>query len=302
MPEPKPRGKKRQACDSCARAKKACYHYVPYLEDNQENGSPAPSLSPLILPGGEAIKEKQVADLSLDMAKPDDSTNMRISVPFLLNYTRPGSDILTDVFGAHTSPPLPVASSLDTDRNIPESGPTFLDELGYFMSSSKVPVLDEYLCDGVPEAPLTHISAVRRAQLELRLTELVSQLTTVHQSLSRRNEGQIRPFTPAFGEMLFTVPNLFDFIDLYFKRLPPECNAMHQPSFEVEAVSLPVLLIMFLVGATYSSPRDTASMARECFDLAEEFIFEHSDFKSVLNGERTASTQTKRTLRVSSPH
>jgi hypothetical protein len=229
---------------------------------------------------------------------PSSLTNLRMSVPFLLNYTKPGSDILTDVFGIAQYSPLSHSSSPDTDSTESELASTFLDDLTYLVSGSASPSIGEVFYDGEPEIPLVHTPALQDARLKDRLTELVSQLTSVYESLSAQKGTHIRPFEPALRKMLFTVPNLLEFTDLYFQSWPSECQLLHRPTFEVDTVSLPVLLAIFLIGATYSFPRDTASMARECFDLAEEFIFQHEDFTSILQNEGKAMALTKSRVEI----
>jgi hypothetical protein len=214
-----------------------------------------------------------------------------MSVPFLLNYTKPGSNVLTDLFG-------PAQSTPDMNSDLPELAPIFPGGLDYICHGSASSFLDETFYDGELELSLAHPPTIRDARLEDRLTDMVSQLTKVHQSLSARKRASIQPLDPELRTTLFTVPNLVEFIDLFFLNWPSECQILHRPTFEADTVATPILLAVFLVGAIYSFPRDTASMARECFDMAEESVFQHEEFTSMLQKEERVLALTKNRVEI----
>ena len=223
----------------------------------------------------------------------DQSKFPRIRVEFLLNYTKPSTDTLLDFFGTTSSSavPTPLISASAG------ASPPFLNDLESLMRSPALPIHYEYMWDELSESQHFDPPAAPQSELQNRLEVLVTELKVTHQSLSRRNRGHVPDYTPELVGMLFTVDNLLEFKRLYFDNWQPNCPILHQSSFNLESASLPLLLAVFLIGATYSSPRDTAGMAREYFDLGEEFAFEHEDFRAIfLNETPQSGTPESKTI------
>lgn len=307
MPGPRQRGKKKQACDQCASAKRGCDQDHPcegclardlictYSRSDNHYPQQAHLIPSLLLPPDGVQMESPANNCELQVERPgddiitraSDSKFPRVRVGFLLNYTSTTTTTssLTDFFGS------PSSSTVPTPQVFSPGGysPPMLDDLEDLMQSSTESSLGEYLWAGISETQPLHLPDPRQAQLQPRLAELISQLKVVHASLPARTKSKAPIFAPELVEMLFTVGNLIEFTRLYFDNWHPNCPILHRSSFDPESASLPLLFVVFLIGATFSSPRDTASMAREYFDLAEEFAFENREFTSILEAERLAS-------------
>ncbi|QSZ36347.1 hypothetical protein DSL72_006223 [Monilinia vaccinii-corymbosi] len=212
----------------------------------------------------------------------------RMKFDFLLHYTKPGRESLLDFFGTPTTNSIliPMTSTAAPVSLIPN--PSLLDFPGGLedlMQHPPLPILDEYLWNGEINTPSMNPSLRYASQLEGRLQELISKLATIQHKLSERRED-VPPFSEEVRNVLFTVPNLIDFTRFYFDHWHPNCPVLHQPTYNLETVSLPLLLVIFLIGAAYSSPRDTAALAVGCGPLCEEFVFEDEELKSILLTER----------------
>ncbi|KAA8574692.1 hypothetical protein EYC84_003942 [Monilinia fructicola] len=200
-----------------------------------------------------------------------------------------GETVFWDYFGTPTttSLPTPIISNATPSALIPNTSLLdFPGELEDLMQVPPLPMLDEYLWSSEINAPPTNPSLRYSSQLDGRLQELISKLVTTQHKLDERCDGGVPPFSAEVRSVLFTVPNLIDFTRLFFDHWHPNCPVLHQPTYNLETVSLPLLLVVFLIGAAYSSPRDTASLAVSCGILCEEFVFEDDELKSILLNER----------------
>lgn len=306
MPEPRPRGKQKQSCDSCARSKRACNQGRP-CEGCQLNKVPCTYYrSTASNAGSQPLPAVQEASIALQQphdlvpaqsSRPSNSATApgmppqdpRMQFDFLLHYTKPGRDSLLDYFGTPTttSLPTPIISNATPSALIPNTSLLdFPGELEDLMQVPPLPMLDEYLWSSEINAPPTNPSLRYSSQLDGRLQELISKLVTTQHKLDERCDGGVPPFSAEVRSVLFTVPNLIDFTRLFFDHWHPNCPVLHQPTYNLETVSLPLLLVVFLIGAAYSSPRDTASLAVSCGILCEEFVFEDDELKSILLNER----------------
>lgn len=304
MPEPRPRGKQKQSCDSCARAKRACNQGRP-CEGCQLNKIPCTYHRSAASDGSQPLQAIQdigppLQQLSSVPTLPNEDRNTatapgippqdpRMQFDFLLHYTKPGTDTLLDFFGTPTttSIPTPIIPATPSSSLLPNSSLLNFDgNLDDLMHGHTLPILDEYLWSSEVNTPPVNPSLRYSSQLEGRLQELVSKLITAHHKLSERNDGEVPPFSEEMRTILFTVPNLIDFSRLFFDHWHANCPILHQPTYNLEIVSLPLMFVVFLIGAAYSSPRDTASLAVTCGALCEEFVFENEELKSILRTER----------------
>ncbi|KAL3424882.1 hypothetical protein PVAG01_04163 [Phlyctema vagabunda] len=308
LPEPRQRGKKKQACETCARAKRACdrsmpcggcqtsqtvctyyqsQHDISHLQQKQLEVDSAESSDKSLSdtsssytcsPAPQTLKPTASSALS------SGSKYTRIDVQFLLNYTDPNSGALPDFFGVGGSSLVSPAPFMDT--NIPQFSAEFLEDLDNMLQVTAPPNFEACFWEERPEIPSFDGLQARQPQLQARLTELISLLRKLHKSLSVTDNAAQTKIDLTLIDVLFTVDNLLHFTRLYFDNWYPNCPILHQPTFNIETVSLPVLLGVFLIGAAYSSPRDTAALAREYYDLAEEFIFQDLNFVNILRSER----------------
>ncbi|KAK7724523.1 hypothetical protein SLS57_004278 [Botryosphaeria dothidea] len=115
---------------------------------------------------------------------------------------------------------------------------------------------------------------IRRSLLQTRLDDIVLQLSLTHQS--RRSP---EAFPTDLARSIFTVQNLKGFAWAFFYRLSPTCPIFHLPTFRLGSTSSRLLLVIFLDGSLVSAPCDDALSARQFFEVAEEYIFDHEIFK-----------------------
>lgn len=309
MPPLRPRGKQKQSCDSCAKSKRACSRGHPCegcqlskvpctyyrstgnhegrqpLQTTQETGASLQQLhSSVSAQSNEAGNKSPAPSIT--------PQEHRLQFDFLLQYTMPGKDSLMGFFGSLTTTiiPNPTISTLSTPSSsslMPSSSLLgFPDELEYLMHGNTLPILDDFIWNSQTSTPSIDPSLVYSPQLESRLQELISQLVIAQDKLSRRCDGDVPPFSEEVKSVLLTVPNLVDFTQLYFDHWHPHSPIIHQPTYNLETVPLPLLFAVFLIGAAYSSPRDTAGLATECGTLCEEFVFEDDEVKSILRTDQ----------------
>lgn len=88
---------------------------------------------------------------------------------------------------------------------------------------------------------------------------------------------------PLSVDQFFTVANVEQFVRLYFCHWYPHCPVLHQQSFDIASVSLPLLFAVCLTGAFYSSSQEIITTARRLLDLAEEYAFGSPAFIALLD-------------------
>lgn len=76
---------------------------------------------------------------------------------------------------------------------------------------------------------------------------------------------------------LFTPSKITKLVNLYFEFWHPHCPIIHQGSFSVETVPLPLLMSVTLMGAMYSQVDREVSTAKLLLDLAELYIHSMED-------------------------
>ncbi|ESZ92757.1 hypothetical protein SBOR_6869 [Sclerotinia borealis F-4128] len=255
---------------------------IPTLQSAQETGtSVQESHGPVTIQYEQTSNNATASDIP--------SQDPRMQFNFLLHYTKPGKGSLLKFFGKPTTTniPTPINSSAISSSFVPSFPvPNLSSELDNFMQSVALPILDEYIWSSEINTPQINPSIQYSPQLEYRLQELRSKLITTQQKLFEHSDGDVPYFSEEMRSVLFTVTNLVDFTQLFFDHWYPNCPIIHQPTYNLETVSLPLLFVVFLIGAAYSSPRDTASLAVSCGALCEDFVFEDDDLKSLLRTER----------------
>ncbi|KAJ5650279.1 uncharacterized protein N7484_004002 [Penicillium longicatenatum] len=85
---------------------------------------------------------------------------------------------------------------------------------------------------------------------------------------------------------LFEISNISAFISAFFQSLHWHLPVIHFPTFDPGNISNPLLLAIFLSGATYTTPLDGATLSPWIFDVAEEYIF-----RKILNLTTTPSSK-----------
>ncbi|KAF9887952.1 hypothetical protein FE257_009474 [Aspergillus nanangensis] len=72
---------------------------------------------------------------------------------------------------------------------------------------------------------------------------------------------------------LLTTARIRRFVNLYFKYWQPSCAMLHEPTFDPDTVSLPLLTSVTFLGAMYSRDERETYAAKRLLDFAELFVF-----------------------------
>ncbi|KAI2632551.1 hypothetical protein GGS26DRAFT_582239 [Hypomontagnella submonticulosa] len=264
------RGKKPKACDICSRSKVPCDLGAPCSRCR------ARGLSCSYLRVG----------ASATSSKSEDRPTKN-QIPWLLGFTNPlasGADeaVARDINSNDSSPEdaMPVPSTGDPDR----LEPIFADEYPAPYSGLWFPGFDS---DGLMDFDEEQISVANALMpqspaLDARMDELVAQLAEIHRGMRLNGATAEADFDLALARSVFTTQNLEYFVWVYFQRIHPYHPIIHPRSFSAERSSLPIVLAVFLMGALYCAPLDTAMSARHFFHVAEVFIFEHPNMQRIL--------------------
>lgn len=111
-------------------------------------------------------------------------------------------------------------------------------------------------------------------KLSGQLNELMMELVETSKSMKieSADNTQLLYDTSQLAS-LFTVSNIAIFVSVFFHSLHWHLPVVHFPTFDPGNVSNPLLLSIFLTGATYSNSLDDAYLLPRLLDVAEEFIF-----------------------------
>lgn len=85
------------------------------------------------------------------------------------------------------------------------------------------------------------------------------------------------------GLELISPSNITKFVNLYFHHWNHHSPIIHRSTFDPGRASLPLLLVVILTGALFSS-QDDAAKARMLLGLAEEYAFRSRPFEKLLAG------------------
>ena len=124
------------------------------------------------------------------------------------------------------------------------------------------------------------------SKLSTQLTELVTELVETSKSMEIDDAENQRPLDIMELTALFGVSNISAFISAFFRSLHWHLPVVHFPTFDPGNLSNPLLLAIFLSGATYAGPFDGATLSPWIFDVAEEYIF-----RKVLNLSTATSSK-----------
>jgi hypothetical protein len=142
-----------------------------------------------------------------------------------------------------------------------------------------------------PEAEPTAAEGIDPA-----LAPIVAELEALHRVLSASSLGSSSPshnndnhisnntsnsvfYDHSLATQIFTRANRDSFISAYFRNVHKYLPMVHRPTFAVEALAStpasapPLVLAIFLCGALYAPPRDSALAVPRFFPIAEEYIF-----------------------------
>ncbi|KAJ5257022.1 hypothetical protein N7478_013126 [Penicillium angulare] len=127
------------------------------------------------------------------------------------------------------------------------------------------------------------------SKLSNQLTDLTTELVETSKSMASGTTESPRILDMMELTALFGVPNISTFISAFFQTLHWHLPIVHFPTFDPGNVSNPLLLAIFLAGASYATPLDGISLSPLIFDVAEEYIF-----RKILNLTTTQSSKDPR--------
>lgn len=96
---------------------------------------------------------------------------------------------------------------------------------------------------------------------------------------------------------LLTTARIRKFLALYFRYWQTNCAMIHVPSFDPEAISLPLLAAVTFMGAMYSPDQRETFIAKRVLDFAELFVFSspvfspESEVAYVFSGNRSSDDE-----------
>ncbi|KAL2850856.1 hypothetical protein BJX68DRAFT_73588 [Aspergillus pseudodeflectus] len=263
-------GRKRQSCDQCFSMKRAC-----------DKDSPCSRCRSL----GQQCTYASHQELSLSRSGPIDATlslstqaspvfKDDLQFSFLRHFTDPCVE--RDRLAIGTTAECSVRRNLETlyshleDALIPldSMAAGFSDLLGTETLFRPPLATDEFL-------PFDFLSyGPSPTRLSEQLNELMLEVMETSKSMKLGNTGGAQPLYNATQlAPLFTVSNLATFITVFFHSLHWHLPVVHFPTFDPSSVSNPLLLSIFLTGATYSSSSSDAALLSGLLDVAEEHIF-----------------------------
>ncbi|KAF5004387.1 hypothetical protein FDECE_9107 [Fusarium decemcellulare] len=131
-------------------------------------------------------------------------------------------------------------------------------------------------------SPCQTLSRSNQPVLAQRASEMVIQLSMTYGLVMQEDPVSRVKFDIVAARSLFTEINLRQFVRAYFHQIHWYNPIIHRGTFDIETVSLPLLISIFLFGTLCCPSHDTALSARDFFDIAEEFIFRHPTFRRLL--------------------
>ncbi|KAL1840381.1 hypothetical protein VTJ49DRAFT_507 [Mycothermus thermophilus] len=236
-------------------------------------------------------------------------TETKIPVSFLLSLTNPEAESMIGAFLNEPSrdadiPTLDLPQdAISTDAGvdaqdsaylIPTDGfgiPWFLTETFFTDTDS----FSELASLDLPPADTTE-------GVDPALAPIVSELESLHRAITANTTNSCSPspstsvnntstntpfYDPVLASQVFTRSNRDVFIPTYFRNVHKHLPLVHRPTFCVEvnpsssassssslpSSAPPLVLAVFLCGALYAPPRDSALAVPRFFAIAEEYIF-----------------------------
>jgi hypothetical protein len=203
----------------------------------------------------------------VDQKNPSSS---HVPITFLRNYTDPLLESVSAAFvlsEAHPEPPVEVRESLcepagymHDDYMADLFSGVFTD---LYMDQDTLPSDPEPKPLSLPPSP----------PIQYRIEALLSLLMAQYQSNPNAFAFPTDEFPLDLARAVFTSNNVAEYVSAFFSYFHPHTPFIHRPSFDIQTVSLPLLLTISFLGSVFATPQDDALTARYFFDLGEEYIF-----------------------------
>ncbi|PSN73800.1 hypothetical protein BS50DRAFT_614831 [Corynespora cassiicola Philippines] len=280
------RGRKRTSCDSCSKRKLSCDTKKPCIRCR--SGGVKCTYGQLGLTPSYATSdiEVEVRPTRRETGNAEAGASKkgtRISIDFLLKFTDPSGYRPSAAIAAE-------ATDLDTIEDVDSQVPSFYP--GRSLTLQNQPFSDadelcsEYFCfpllmsrgEGKEAFPRVRGCPAsdheETSVLEARAREIVSRLLAQQSLMQQRDSGVQASFDALFANSVFTVANVRHFVWGFFHYFHDQFPILHQATFSMQTVSLPLLLTVILFGSMSYSPSDISLATRQVFDVAEAYVFD----------------------------
>ncbi|KAF2849811.1 hypothetical protein T440DRAFT_468877 [Plenodomus tracheiphilus IPT5] len=281
------RGRKRISCDKCSLRKLSCDTNTPCTRCRDSGTTCTYGRLGLVSSYTNPQIEK---DLHSDDSVAENVESLTcqeragISIEFLLNFTNPSGYRPSAAIAAE-------AADLNTRENNDYSQTAKLQAKDYLLphhqamydiTDTQSSVLGfSFLTTERGDEEILAVDRFwaaadvqRSSGLEARVREIICQLSAQHKLMLERGSGLLGSFDVQLAEVVFTVANLKHFIWGYFHYFHAQYPVLHRPTFDSQAVSLPLLLAVFSFGSMSSNPSHMAFSIRQFFDIAEAYVFD----------------------------
>lgn len=299
QPQPAPgrRGRRRKACDNCAKLREPCdgndscaacqVHQLPCTYRRLDSAADEP-----IDPGLDAPARPSQSQRFTETHKALGLS--RAPIPFLLNYSAPTNRNPGDV--NHALALLSTAESRDRPDPVPDpvpdpALPSFDIEVGredlffedswnmFFGSHRREGDSHKSLIPGLDDHNLRSFAASR----------IVKSLSDV----CYQYKASFNNYTADRACEFFHEESVRDFTEAYFEHtVRPRSRVVLKTTFNLELVSVPLLLSILIMGATCSTSDRAKSQALEYANMAEIVVFESSSFLQLVYRKRELENET----------
>ena len=202
-----------------------------------------------------------------------------VPITFLRNYTDPLLGSVSDAFdlsAAHTEPFEEPGESLKSASYMYDD---YMEDLFSGVFSDLYTNENAGPIDSTP-APIPLLSS---PLIDNRTEGILSLLAGQYKSNPNIFGFPKDHFPVALARAVFNGNNIAKCVTAFSTVCHLYAPFIHRPSFDIEKVSLPLLIATTLLGSIYAAPQDDALSARYFFDLGEDYVF------SLLHQVSTAS-------------
>jgi hypothetical protein len=219
-----------------------------------------------------------------------------ISIEFLLNFTDPSGYRTSATIAAETAELDDPNGATHTQSNL-EHQQMAHDEA--FFDITDVPSMFfgfPYLMSGREAgytSPMIGGSLTPELEdayaLEVRVRELIHQLSAQYSSMLERNIDIQPAFDIQLAEAVFTVGNVRHFVWAFFRYFNYSFHILHKPTFHIQTVSFPLLLALVFFGSMSSNNSDSSIAIKQFSQVAEAYIFDQLVSRQMLQLPHPAS-------------
>ncbi|KAF1845290.1 uncharacterized protein K460DRAFT_311499, partial [Cucurbitaria berberidis CBS 394.84] len=206
-------------------------------------------------------------DCSYAFVDDGDLESSHVPITFLRNYTDPLLGSVSDAFvlsAAHAEPFDELGESFTSYMYDDYMEDLFSGVFSDFYPNESVEPIDSI------RAPISFLSSpLIEKRKETILSLLANQYNSAHDTF-RFPRGH---FPVELARAVFTGNNIAKCVTAFFTICHLYAPFVHRPSFDIEKVSLPLLIAITLLGSVCAAPQDDVLSARYFFELGEEYVF-----------------------------